>query len=406
MPARSQICAVALTMLATPGLCLADGPPPARLHEVGNHWTAWDPPAPPADQQVHVVVKGDTLWELARKFYGDPYLWPQLWERNRYILDAHWIYPGDPLVIGPQAVAAESLETVDFAEETPAAGGIGQEPAAPSGGQTAAKDQGISGVVSADRAATAPSPLGTESDIYCTGFIASEDPSFDLYIVGSEFEALSPPLEGVGEARGTYGSADTVKYGLATSDIIYLSGGRNQGLEPGMLLTSTVPVRRVTHPASGKVVGRLYHYTGRIRVLSVQETTAIAEIVASCDPITVGSFLEPFEPEPIPLARRTVMRPVAYPTAAERLVDAPTIVAAHDDVVAMAQDTVVYIDRGALEDVTPGDIYTIYRRHPNDRLPPVVIGELAVLSVKDHFSVAKIVASTQSVYRGDLLELK
>jgi len=55
-------------------------------------------PATPADaQQIHVIVKGDTLWALAGKFLGNPYLWPQIWEKNQYILDAHWIYPGDPL---------------------------------------------------------------------------------------------------------------------------------------------------------------------------------------------------------------------------------------------------------------------------------------------------------------------
>ena len=26
----------------------------------------------------------------------NPYLWPQIWDQNRYITDAHWIYPGDP----------------------------------------------------------------------------------------------------------------------------------------------------------------------------------------------------------------------------------------------------------------------------------------------------------------------
>jgi hypothetical protein len=39
------------------------------------------------------------LWDLAEKFYGDPFLWRYIWEHNQYIADPHWIYPGNPLYI-------------------------------------------------------------------------------------------------------------------------------------------------------------------------------------------------------------------------------------------------------------------------------------------------------------------
>ena len=31
---------------------------------------------------TYTVKKGDTLWDLARKYYGNPYLWPRLADRN------------------------------------------------------------------------------------------------------------------------------------------------------------------------------------------------------------------------------------------------------------------------------------------------------------------------------------
>ena len=71
--------------------------PPKHLKLVGDHWTAWDSPEPAPDD--YIIQKGDTLWDLAGKWLDDPFLWPQVWDENRYILDSHWIYPGDPLVV-------------------------------------------------------------------------------------------------------------------------------------------------------------------------------------------------------------------------------------------------------------------------------------------------------------------
>jgi hypothetical protein len=51
-------------------------------------------------QREHTVRRGDTLWDLARVYLSNPFLWPAIYEANRAVVrDPHWIYPAERLVI-------------------------------------------------------------------------------------------------------------------------------------------------------------------------------------------------------------------------------------------------------------------------------------------------------------------
>ncbi len=380
----AALTAVALSFFAFVGVAVAQDPP-KNLKQVGDHWTAWDPPLDlPSDADIHIIESGDNLWDLAERFLSSPYLWPQIWERNSYILDAHWIYPGDPLVLGIQ------VEPQDVLEMTAA-----EEPLF---------DEIDAGFRYADPYGRIQQ-LGSGDDIYCSGYIGEPGETFSVHIENSESDFLGPRMRSTSAADvGSYGIVSGLKYNLAVGDIVYLDSGSEAGLAPGDIFTAIKPGELVRDPDTDGVAGQLYNYQGRVRVLSVQAGSAIAEVSYSCEQMIVGVGLEAFVREPIPTERRSPTRPVNYPAEKESLAGAARVLHAKDGILSIGQDHVVFIDLPSA-DAIPGDIFTVYRVSDDSRYP-VVIGEIAILSVHPRSAVAKVLESRYPVYIGDVLAAK
>jgi LysM repeat protein len=67
---------------------------------------------------THTVVEGETLWDLAQRYYQDPFEWPRIYEANRdRITDPHWIYPTQELVIPGLQAQVREMEVVTPAAE-------------------------------------------------------------------------------------------------------------------------------------------------------------------------------------------------------------------------------------------------------------------------------------------------
>lgn len=56
--------------------------------------------------RTHTVKAGDTLWDLAQQYLGDPFRWPELYRRNQStIQDPNLIYPDQVIIISGDVVA-------------------------------------------------------------------------------------------------------------------------------------------------------------------------------------------------------------------------------------------------------------------------------------------------------------
>jgi hypothetical protein len=249
----------------------------------------------------------------------------------------------------------------------------------------------------------APQPLGYESDLHCFGYLGQANETFPVRVIGAE------------------NVAEQVDF--MSSDRLYLNAGYDHGLKVGDEFWLITPEQIVVHPTTGKDLGRFYQYRGRAVIESVEARTATATISGSCTDIPMGSFLKPFEPIPIPLARKSLpARAGDLPSGKVR----GRIVSTRDGIVAVGADHTVLVDVGVADGVEPGDFLTIYRYAigreygirpvgaywvnvpppPGVFIPRTYLGEIGVLAVGDRWAVGRVTDSYRLIEVGDEVELK
>jgi len=337
--------------------------------EVAKHWSKYTyPTSIPEGVAYHIIEKGDTLWDLAGRYLGKPLLWPQIWDQNKYITDAHWIYPGDPLVLrGIHVVAEQAGQT----PETPAA------EAAAAAGQAGGPGAG------AGREAR-PFPATEQVTIQCAPYITTENEDRSFHIAGAE--------------------QGKDKIAFADRDIVYVNRGSSSGVKAGDMYNALRPLGKIKHPVTGKTLGTKIMVAGWLRVILAQENASTAVIEQACFEINKGDYLRPFEKLAVPLVMDAPPPDRTEPSSGK----------AHGYIVDLGQEKslvagaghIATIDLGSADGVAPGNLFTIFRNEMHDAPTRHILGTLAVLAVRERTAVAKVMTSTGPINPGDEVELR
>lgn len=367
-------CLLAALALSAPGLS-AQAAAPGDAVKVEAHASKWDYPKElkvPEGSRTHIVQKGDTLWDLAGKYLGNPYAWPQIWELNQWIKDPHWIYPGDPLII-------------DLARAVATAGSV------PDAVANLQPDQRR-----ADPGAVRRPEMGFSfQDFIQLPFVAAEG------------------AESYYKSQGAYTITANKRQDrqfLGEGEVIYLNAGVDQGLKVGdrFLVLKTV-ARKLMHPITAKKnLGDVIKQVGVVRVITAQSKGSVAVIERCLDTVEIGDRLVKFvEPANIPLQMRTDTSEPAKVAP-----NAGVVVYARDAKLHAAGGDMIIVDKGANDGLKVGDVLLTIRVRTfpvgsgTEKKPPTettnhYLGQVLVIRADAQTATCRVLRSTEEILTGD-----
>ena len=312
----------------------------------------------------HEVRPGDTLWDLSRQYFGDPFLWPEIYRLNTNVVeDPHWIYPGEVLRLqgGPEVAAVPS-------EDTP----VPPEPGAPVSAE-AGSDSGMAGAPADSNMAE---PGLAEAQV---GELQDTEPERNADDLSALFGHQQRPVE-----SGIEGGISRL-YRPIREDEFYSSGflSEEQKLPFGQLLGSVTPQQISTSsphkgariysevgirpPAGAKYEvgdtllivridreindwGLVLVPTGLIRVTDVGGPEDVGVVVQQYAQILNNQFLLPAEKFPDPGSVRSV--PISDGVHGQ-------VIQSRDLQQLKGPLDVLFIDRGRKDGVNLGDIFEV-----------------------------------------------
>jgi hypothetical protein len=375
MPRTFRCWLGALALAAIPGIALAQAAAPS----------------------THTVRKGDTLWDLAKQYRGDPFLWPDIYRLNTSVVeDPHWIYPGEVLRLSGREDVA-SVPATDTPPPNPADSGVAlAENGTPTGtpgvqagdGNGPSADSPSSGVLNTDSGESEPGtlfgpPRGqttretllayTEqayrplrrSEFYSSGFLTENDP----LPYGKMLGPVTPQ-----QIRANNANANATLY-----TTVALEAPRGATYQVGDSLL-VLTIGREFRPWGDQV-----QPSGIAQIIDTAEGRYLAHIVAVYGPIRSGQRVIPAE-KFSPSGTQHAL-PVSDGVRA-------TLLGGPGRQELKAPQMVLFLDKGREDGVAAGDIFEMHREPRKLPDGTMVVDEvmatLQIVHARAHTSTARV----------------
>lgn len=314
----------------------------------------------------HVVVRGDTLWDISGKFLQHAWCWPQVWDMNRQqIHNPHWIYPGQIVYFDRVA-----------------------------GRLRLGKPSGDNGGTPTVRLSPQVRSTASDSDAIPAISLTAIEAFLSKPLIVEENELQNAPRIVATPEGHVYLSAD---------DKAYVRGD----LQGHTSFQAFRPGKALRDPGTKEIIGYEAVHLGTLKLLRLSKfdnEPSTFTVINAKQEMGVGDRLIPLEPTPI----------INYvPHAPEQLVDA-RVVAIYGGVTQAGQNQVVSINRGAKDGVDIGTVLDLYRLGLMQRditagkgkelikLPDEKYGTLFVFRVFNNISYGLIMEVRDSVQVGDV----
>ena len=316
--------------------------------------------------RIHVVVTGDTLWDISDAYLGTPWVWPSVWIDNRDIENPHLIVPGDRIWITAyemRRVNAEEAERLLAGQPKAADGDDAYAGPASDSFQSLFQDEG-------------PSNLVHVSSLEMTGLISEE-----------QLEAAASIVDAVPE-----------RLMLSQGDRVYIGLGE-QEVSVGDQFTIFRTQERVFDPDTNRLLGYHVKLLGWIEVEETNAEVSLAVIRMSAGEMGLGDRVMPRERPILDIevadSPKNVDGRISFFPSSRAL---------------MGSADYVYLNRGELDGLQVGSPLEVYRigwRAPEPargirvEVPDRVIAQLLVVRARRQSAVALVRQTDTELELGD-----